>query len=336
MQLARIVGLSAALLVPLAGAMGACVGDDPALAAVAPGADADGGSDAAAAADAPASPDADADAATKPRCDVTKPFAAPRKVVGIRSAGVTDLDTAPFLTHDGQALYFSSDRQGMGDILVATRIGVDSFGDVKPVPAAANIVDTASQFEGSPFLAPDGLSLFFSRDLSVTTTALFVATRASLTTAFDKSAPVANLGTAQAQDNPFVTASGEWLYFTGSTDGSAFNIYRAKRGGDGAFANPALVQELSFGPKNSRPSLTDDELTIYFTSNQSGAFRIHTARRADKTAAFANITLVSELAIGDSSFTGHVSGDGCTIVFSAGTGTANALEIQIADKPPLP
>lgn len=94
--------------------------------------------------------------------------------------------------------------------------------------------------------------------------------------------------------------------------------------------------ELSFGPKNSRPSLPNDELTVYFTSNQSGVFRIHSASRPDKAAAFANIALVSELAIGDSSFTGHVSGDGCTMVFFAGTGTANALEIQIADKPPLP
>lgn len=135
MRLARLVGFTTALLFPLATAIGACVGDDPASATVTPDTDAGPDSDGAAAADAPATPDAlaadAADATTKPCCDATKPFGTPRKVVGLRSAGATDFDTAPFLTHDGQAIYFTSDRSGAGDILIATRIGVDSFGDVK-------------------------------------------------------------------------------------------------------------------------------------------------------------------------------------------------------------
>ena len=271
----------------------------------------------------------DARDGAKPRCDVAKPFGAPRLVVGLRSAGATDFDTSPFLTNNGQAIYFASDRSGAGDILIATRIGTDSFGDVKPVPG---VVNTATDFEGAPFLTPDGLSLFFAR--GVNNEALFVATRASTTAAFAQPAPLTGLGTAQYQGDPFVTANGQTLYFTNSVSGATFDIFRAARGGDGAFGNAARVMELSFGPKNSRPTLPDDELTIYFTSDQSGVFRIYSAQRPNNTAAFANVALVNELAIGVNSFTGHVSGDGCTIVFSAETGTNDASELQIADKPP--
>lgn len=330
MHRSRIAVLLGALSLTAATAVSACVGDEPSTTVSTP----DAAAAEAATTDAPADAgagDTGAGDGAKPRCDVTKEFGAPRAVVGLRSAGATDFDTSPFLTNDGQALYFASDRSGAGDLLVASRTGADSFGDVKPVPG---IVNTATDFEGSPFLAPAGLSLFYAR--GTTSTTLYVAMRASTTTAFDKSAPVVGLGVAQLQDNPFITASGKTLYFTSSTDGTTFDIFRAVRGGDGAFGKAARVEELSFGTKNSRPTLSDDELTIYFTSDQSGPFRIYRARRADKTAAFANIAIATELAVGASSFTGHVSGDGCTMVFFAGTGTSNALEIQIADKPPLP
>ena len=330
MHRSRTAVFIAALSLTAAGAVSACVGDDPSITETTP----DAAAADAATTDAPATADASDTGAgdgAKPRCDVAKPFGAPRPAVGLHAAGATDFDTAPFLTNNGAALYFASDRSGAGDLLVATRTGTDSFGDVKQVPG---IVNTATDFEGSPFLAPDGLSLFYAR--GTTSTTLFVATRASTTTAFDKSAAVAGLGAAQTQDNPFITANGATLYLTSSTDGTSFDVFRATRGGDGAFGEAERVMELSFGTKNSRPTLTDDELTIYFTSDQSGPYRIYRARRSDKTMAFANIAMVSELAVGDSSFTGHVSGDGCTMVLFAGTGPSNTLEIQIADKPPLP
>lgn len=331
MQSSRIAVVLGALLLTAASAITACVGDDPSITVTTP----DAGAGDAATIDAPViaeAGDSGASDGPKPRCDVTRAFGAPRAVVGLHAAGATDFDTAPFLTNDGQALYFASDRSGAGDLLIASRTGADSFGDVKPVPGS--VVNTATDFESSPFLAPDGLSLFYAR--GTTSTTLYVATRASTTTAFDKSAAVAGLGVTQAQDNPFITASGKALYFTSSTDGTTFDIFRATRGGDGAFGKAARVEELSFGSKNSRPTLSDDELTIYFTSNQSGPFRVYRAQRTGKTAAFANIAIATELAVGDSSFTGHISGDGCTMVFFAGTGPSNALEIQIADKPALP
>src|SRR5207253_5474226 len=92
------LGMSASLV------LGACVGDDPAMAN--PPLDGGGGTETSTDTGSSSGDTGIVDAA-KPCCDVTKPFGAPRKIQGLVAAGAAD--SVPFRTRDGPALDFPRD-----------------------------------------------------------------------------------------------------------------------------------------------------------------------------------------------------------------------------------
>jgi Tol biopolymer transport system component len=71
-------------------------------------------------------------------------------------------DAFPFISMDGLALYFGSNRSGSGDIYVSTRAGLN-----EPFGPAENLgppINTEYSQEGTPWVSHDGLTIvFFSR-----------------------------------------------------------------------------------------------------------------------------------------------------------------------------
>ncbi|HSW02676.1 MAG TPA: hypothetical protein VLI39_21110 [Sedimentisphaerales bacterium] len=78
-------------------------------------------------------------------------------------------EDTPCISADGLSLYFMSDRPGGGnnpsnsDIFVTTRTTKDDLWG-EPVKLGLNV--NSDQYEFTPFISPDGLSLFFARGYS--------------------------------------------------------------------------------------------------------------------------------------------------------------------------
>lgn len=268
--------------------------------------------DSADAAPAVDAPEVDADLRA---CDPTRSFGDLRQVAGLVTS---DDEGNPSLSADELTIYFFSNRQRPGtadfDAYVATRPTRDAAFGV-PGPIAA-INTTADERGGS--ISSNGLALFFhSSDPGYD---LFVSTRANLAAPFGART---NLGTGvnttDLDQTPFVSADGQTLYFirTPAAGGNP-SIYRASAGPTG-FAGATVIAELSPAVA-TRPVVSADGLTIYFSSDRPGGagnLDIWVASRTSPSAPFGQITNVAELNASDFEFPDWLSADGCRIYFTS-------------------
>lgn len=108
-----------------------------------------------------------------------------------------------------------------------------------------------------------------------------------------------NLGLVNGRGNdwsPTLSDDGLELLFETTRDGNQ-QLYRAVRATPtDAFGAPVPLTELNSPQADASPSLSRDRLTVYFSSNRSGNWRLYRATRADKVAAFGAPVLVPELA----------------------------------------
>jgi Tol biopolymer transport system component len=105
----------------------------------------------------------------------------------------------------------------------------------------------------------------------------------------------------------------------------------------GPWSAPTLVGELASPSADDDPTLTDDQLEIYFNSNRAGGLGnsdIWMATRSTTTDPFGAITNVAELNSIDLDSTPEVSGDGLTIYFSSTRpGGLGNKDIWLATRP---
>ncbi len=86
----------------------------------------------------------------------------------------------------------------------------------------------------------------------------------------------------------------------------------------GPFGPPALVAELSLqDTEDNDPSLTADQLEVFFSSNRTRTFRVLSARRDTVTEPFRDLSLVNGLDDGSTYRTPKVSADGLTLWVSS-------------------
>lgn len=125
---------------------------------------------------------------------------------------------APYLTEQGDVLYFVSTRNGNYDIFVATKQSDGTFGAVAPVTA----VNMAGTIETSPVGSEDGKTLYFNSNRAGGD--VWVATRSSAGGTYGTPVHAADLDTS-ANDYP------SWL----SADGCVMYLVRDGSGGLGGF-----------------------------------------------------------------------------------------------------
>jgi Tol biopolymer transport system component len=84
------------------------------------------------------------------------------------------------------------------------------------------------------------------------------------------------------------------------------------------FGTPALIAELSSAATDEWPSLTPDELTIFFSSQRAGssAGDIWTATRASLTDAFGTPTKVEDVSTGANEYSPFITADARTLYFT--------------------
>lgn len=207
-------------------------------------------------------------------------------------------NAAPWISHDGLQLYFSSNRKGTFDIYVATRPKRgEPFNHIRRLGPSVN----GGAADGSPSVTADGLTLFFTRSAEQSGTGandVWMVTRCSTDQLFgDVSQEPVRLAISSKYDDfhPRISADGQTLFFSDGfhhkprPGGVGFeDIWVATRPSvDASFSTPVNLQELwpdssvntEFGEASVSVSADWPAAgsRLYFASNRPG----NTASPAD-------------------------------------------------------
>lgn len=174
----------------------------------------------------------------------------------------------PYLSPDGLTLWFSSDRPGgfgKHDLWYVRREDIDSAWQ-EPVHLERTI--NSEKFEQSPYITPDGLTLYFSYDATPGQFGLAVAKRMSLHEPFGKPELLHELNTGDCSSFPRLSVDGKHLVFVHSPSGSRkLMIYTATRNPDtGKIGYPFLLTDRFTETNTSAPFLSADGMTLYFSA----------------------------------------------------------------------
>lgn len=254
-------------------------------------------------------------------CDPTARFGAPTLVAGLSGIGLAYV--GPRLSADELTVYFASNLPSSdANIYTATRPSRnDPFGAPKLMDA-----QNSSSSDFDPAISPDGLDLWFSSNrIANQSQHLYVATRGSTFAAFGQPGLADNVNAADTNAVdffPFVTADGNELWFasTRNTGSNSSDLWRAVKTGQ-SFGQPAPVGELNTLSSEYCPTLSADRLTVYFSSNRTGASAaIWVSHRTSADDGFRTPAPVDELNAAGFGFVSWISSDNCRIY-----GTANGM-----------
>lgn len=176
----------------------------------------------------------------------------------------------PFLSQDGLSLWFASNRRGtLGprDLWVSHRETLDSqWGEAVNIGPPVN----TESFEQSPFVTADGLTLLFSRVDVMGRFKIYSSQRADTTGPFDEPRLLPYVNSGRCSSFPRLTADGLTLvYIHCRPNEETLRLWAATRRSEADdFASPVMLS----GPINSDlaagPSITQDGMQIFFTSNR--------------------------------------------------------------------
>jgi hypothetical protein len=189
-------------------------------------------------------------------------------------------DSCLFVTNSGLSLYFGSSRAGtLGflDLYVSQRATTDEpWGEPKTL---GPVLNTAS-YDHLPFITPDGHTMIFTSDRAGGPgfNDFYSSFRRNAADDFGWEAPVliAELSSSGDDYGPwgFVdrTTGRLVLYFASDRSGGlgGYDIYSSTRQADGKFSAPALVPELNTTAGDVMPTIHENGLELFLTSNRPG------------------------------------------------------------------
>ncbi|HEY5922711.1 MAG TPA: hypothetical protein VIV11_13610 [Kofleriaceae bacterium] len=190
-----------------------------------------------------------------------------------------------------------------------------------PVPVAGVNTGDNDKFG---WQTADQLTIYFSRSPSLVAD-LYVATRAQPADPFTEVTPLNTVNTAFSEARPIVSADGLTLYME-YVDGSGVDIHFSTRTDtSGTFSaqmqlavinTPGTMHAAEFNPW-----ISNDGLTIYFTSDRDGYNDIFTSTRSSITSDFTTPVAVAELNSAGGDYMGALSADGLEIFFGSSRDT---------------
>jgi len=190
------------------------------------------------------------------------------------------MDGSPFITAEGQRLYFFSERPpgapGRRDIWVSER-DAEGFGS----PALLRGVNSASS-ELLPWLTPDELTVLFvsGRPGGSGGADVWRATRSSISEPFGEPSSVADLSSSENEGRAVLSADGASAFFTSDRGGRGPDIWTATRQAPGGeFGAPRRLELQSSAANELDVMLSSDGAELFFASTRSGQSRLYRAER---------------------------------------------------------
>ena len=209
------------------------------------------------------------------RDSVDLPWGEPQPIPELNTG---DNETAPEVSADGLAIYFSSNRpggKGGQDIYLARRDDRDAAWDEPELVPELN----SSAADYSPVLDGSGLVVYFYSNRDGGDQDLFVATRLGPDDPWRQPRRIEELTTADQDADPFVTADGLTLYFGRGPPG-VLDIQVARRlDRDAAFDPPEPVGELNSDAHDTDPWLSPEGRYMVLMSERSGEPEIYETER---------------------------------------------------------
>ena len=207
-------------------------------------------------------------------------------------------DSMPYLSADGLALYFGSDRpdgSGGWDLWVAKRATTDANWATATVENLGPNINSAYD-DGLPTISPDGLYLYFSDWLNprpgpdgLGNGDIWVSTRETVS---DPWQPAENLGapvnSSSYELSPSISSDGRVLFFQSRRAGApAADIWMTTRATTEDDWEPPVRLEDPVNTLASDPTpyISPDGSTLYFCSKRSGGYGGYDLYQASITSA---------------------------------------------------
>ena len=245
-------------------------------------------------------------------CDLTKPFAAPIALDGFTPGAQV---ATPRLSHDELTIYFTThDASGKARLARSVRTSLAA-------PFSAPVVldaQSSTAKDNDPSISADGASLWFSSERAGGSDRLFMAPLLAGTTTFGAPTLVPLAVTGADDQHPYFRVAGGELWFSSTRDGQ-WDIYVATKRG-ASFDAPRRVDELHSSAASRQPMVTEDGLTILFSSERAGGAGkrdLWMAHRATVASPFGSAEVLSTVASAADEFAGWISNDGCRVYFSS-------------------
>jgi WD40-like Beta Propeller Repeat len=263
-------------------------------------------------------------------CSPTRSFSAPLLVPGLSQAGTT-YGSARF-SADELTVYFGSQRPadaggtGNYDIFTATR---NSRSAAFGVARAFTVTNSATASDYDAVLTADGQTLYFGSSRTQIDR-VYVSLFNAITSNFSPPAVIesisqaADAGTSAAGTldafQPYVLPDNTVLYF-GSARAGSRDIYRSTRATAG-FARPTAIAEVNTPSVEQFPTVSADELVIYWASNRPdggarGGSDVWMATRASTTDPFTGLRDVAEVNTTLDDSPAWISPDGCRLYLTS-------------------
>ena len=177
-------------------------------------------------------------------------------------------DSGPWLSEDRRELIFASTRDGGFDLYHATR---DDGGVPFNVPVKFGGDVNTSEYEGDPFVMPDGKTMWFSSTRHGSTIGqIYVATRKNGDLTLDRE--VTELGEGR---HPTLTADGLTIYFE-TYNGIYPAVFTASRSSESKpFGPTRAMTEIEVEALQFTPAISADGNTLLFgTAPPNGPARL--------------------------------------------------------------
>jgi Tol biopolymer transport system component len=246
-------------------------------------------------------------------------FGAPEQITGL-NLDVASSQWGPGLSTDGLTLYFSSSTTSTEDLYSATRT---DRGSAFTAAVALTTLNTVSN-EGSPWLSVDGLRLYFYSDRAGGTGGrdLYFATRTDLVSSFGSVTAVGGVNSTSIDDLEWLSSDELDIYFSSARSPSVnTDLWVAHRSArTSPFLTPVPVAALESTSSDESPSLTSDQLSLFFVSNRaggSGKYDIWMATRVSAASPFGNAVPVPVINSADDELHAMLSADGTEIIFTS-------------------
>ncbi len=197
---------------------------------------------------------------------------------------------------------------------------------------------TGAQY--GPALSADALTLIVSEVAGGGVEHLYSATRTDRGTVFSVAAAITEVNTADAQGTPFLSYDGLTLYFFSIRPaglGDRDIVFATRPDTSTPFSDAVWLEGVNTADREHLPTLTEDELTIVFSSNRAGGMGLSdlwTAQRASRTDAFSAPVNLSGIDTADDETGPALSPEGLTLFFvSDRAGGLGRADIWMATRP---